>query len=215
MPTTMPTTAIDALVLEVPDPDAARAFYDAAFGLSDVLRLRRAPAPITGFRAFTISLIMRGPTDVDRLFARALEAGATAVKPAGRSMWGYGGVLRSPDGVLWKIATPSKKDTGPATGEVTQVVVLIGAADVAESKRAYVDHGLAVARSFGRKYVEFDTGSRVTLGLYTRKGLAKDAGVPAGDLGDLDETTERGLVIVGGTSAFSDPDGFVWEAVTE
>ena len=212
MTTTTPTIAIDALVLEVPDPDAARAFYATAFGLGDLLRFAAGAAPAADFRAFTLSLIVAGPADVDLLFDRALDAGATTVKPAARSMWGYGGVLRSPDGTLWKIASSSKKDSGPATGEVEQVVLLTGAADVVETKRAYVERGVAVARSFGRKYVEFDTGSRVKLALYGRKALAKDAGVP---LGDLDETGSRGLTIVGGLGSFTDPDGFVWEAGSE
>jgi hypothetical protein len=40
---------------------------------------------------------------------------------------------------------------------LTEIVLLLGVADVAASKRFYVDHGLAVAKSFGRKYVQFDT----------------------------------------------------------
>ena len=57
-------------------------------------------------------------------------------------------------------------------------MLLLGVADVAASKRFYVERGLAVAKSFGRKYVEFATrvGS-VTLALYGRRALAKDAGV--------------------------------------
>src|ERR1700730_3431761 len=51
-------------------------------------------------------------------------------------------------------------------------------ADVAASKRFYIDRGLAVARSFGRKYVEFATpSSLVKLALYGRGALAKDAGL--------------------------------------
>jgi hypothetical protein len=54
----------------------------------------------------------------------------------------------------------------------------VGAADVAASKRFYVDHSFAVAKSFGRKYVQFDADSNhVKLALYGRRALAKDAGV--------------------------------------
>jgi len=57
-------------------------------------------------------------------------------------------------------------------------VLLLGVADVAASKRFYIDRGLAVAKSFGRMYVEFATpSSPVKLALYRRRALAKDAGV--------------------------------------
>jgi len=81
-------------------------------------------------------------------------------------------------------------------------------ADLAESKRFYTDHGLSVAKSFGRKYVEFDTGSGpVKLGLYGRKALAKDAGVAP------DGTGSHRIAINAGSGPFTDPDGFAWEGV--
>ena len=78
---------------------------------------------------------------------------------------------------------------------------------MAASKRFYVDRGLAVAKSFGRKYVEFATpSSPVKLALYARRGLAKDAGVsPEG-------TGSHRLVIGSDAGPFTDPDGFAWEA---
>ena len=89
--------------------------------------------------------------------------------------------MQAPDGTIWKIATSAKKDTGPATRQIDQIVLLLGAADVAASKRFYTDRGLAVAKSFGREYVEFATpSSPVRLALYGRRALAKDAGVAAG-----------------------------------
>lgn len=39
-------------------------------------------------------------------------AGATALKPAAKSLWGYGGVVQAPDGTIWTVASSSKKDTG-------------------------------------------------------------------------------------------------------
>ena len=84
--------------------------------------------------------------------------GATALKPAAKSFWGYGGVVQAPDGTIWKVATSAKKDTGPATRQIDDFVLLLGVADVAATKRFYVDHGLAVAKSFGSKYVEFVVG---------------------------------------------------------
>jgi catechol 2,3-dioxygenase-like lactoylglutathione lyase family enzyme len=86
-------------------------------------------------------------------------------------------------------------------------VLLLGVADVAASKKFYVDHGLAVAKSFGRKYVQFATPSGpVKLGLYGRRALAKDAGVPA------DGTGSHRLTIGSDAGPFTDPDGFAWEA---
>jgi hypothetical protein len=99
------------------------------------------------------------------------------MKPVEKSLWGYGGVVQAPDGAIWKVATSTKKDTGPATREIDQIVLLMTAEDVGASKKFYVDHRLAVEKSFG-KYVEFKMPSNpVGLGLYGRRALAKDAGV--------------------------------------
>jgi hypothetical protein len=121
-------------------------------------------------------------------------------------LWGYGGVVRAPDGAIWKVATSSKKDTGPATRQIDDIVLLLGVADVKASKRFYVDRGLSVAKSYGSKYVEFDTPStQLKLALYGHRALAKDAGVPP------DGTGSHGIVIVGDAGQFTDPDGFAWE----
>jgi hypothetical protein len=68
---------------------------------------------------------------------------------------GYGGVVQDPGGAIWKVATSSKKDTGPATREIDGLVLLLGVENVKATKRFYLDRGLAVAKSFGSKYVEF------------------------------------------------------------
>jgi catechol 2,3-dioxygenase-like lactoylglutathione lyase family enzyme len=82
----------------------------------------------------------------------------------------------------------------------------MAAADVAASKRFYVDRGLAVGKSFG-KYVEFDMpSSPVKMGLYGRRALAKDAGVAP------DSTGSHRLAIGSNAGPFTDPDGFAWEA---
>jgi catechol 2,3-dioxygenase-like lactoylglutathione lyase family enzyme len=200
--------SIDFVTLEVADLTAARRFYDTAFDLGPALRLRAASeAPTSGFRGFTLSLTVSQPATVRALFDAALGAGATPLKPAAKSLWGFGGVVRAPDGTIWKIATSNKKDSGPATREIDRIVLLLGAADVAASKRFYVDRGLAVGKSFGRKYVEFDMPSAaVGLGLYGRRALAKDAGV------DPDGSGSHRLVIAGDAGPFADPDGFEWEA---
>ena len=200
--------SIASVTLEVTDPTAADRFYTAAFGLGPELRLRASDEPTSGFRGFTISLVVSQPGTVNSLFGTALEAGATALKPAAKSFWGYGGVLRAPDGTIWKISTSNKKDTGPVTRDVDQVVLLLGVADVAVTKRFYQERGLEVAKSFGRKYVEFATGSGgVKLALYGRRAAAKDAGVAPEGSGS------HRLAIGSDAGPFTDPDGFVWEPV--
>src|SRR3954454_7248803 len=197
---------IHSITLEVADPTAARNFYTTAFGLGPELRLRASDAPSTGFRGFTLSLTVSQPATASALLDAALDAGATSLKPAAKSLWGFGGVVQSPDGTIWKVATSKKKNSGPATRQIDKVVLLLGAADVAASKRFYVDHGLAVAKSFGRKYVEFDMPSgAVTLGLYGRRALAKDAGV------DQDGSGSHPLLVGGGIRGFFEAEGFEWE----
>ena len=199
--------AITSVTLEVPDPAAARDFYRAAFGLDAQVRFRASEEPTTGFRGFTLSLVVSQPSTVDSLVGTALDAGATMIKPVKKSFWGYGGSLRAPDGTIWKVASSSKKETGPATRQIDDIVLLLGVEDIVASKQFYVEQGLTVARSFGRKYVEFDTpASHVKLALYARRGLAKDAGVPP------EGTGSHRIAITSDAGPFTDPDGFAWEA---
>jgi predicted lactoylglutathione lyase len=199
-------TYIESLTLEVADLTAAERFYATAFGLGTQLSLRASEAPTSGFRGFTLSLTVSQPADVSTLIDAALDAGATPLKPAAKSFWGYGGVVQAPDGTIWKIATSAKKNTGPATRKIDQIVLLLGVADVAASKRFYMDRGLAVAKSFGPMYVEFATpSSPVKLALYRRRALAKDAGVSP------DGTGSHRLAIGSDAEPFTDPDGFAWE----
>src|SRR4051812_6133432 len=201
--------SIDSVTLEVADPSAARDFYTTAFALGPELQLQASNAPTSGFRGFTLSLTVSQPATARALVDAALAAGATSLKPAAKSLWGFGGVVQAPDGTIWKVATSNKKDSGPATREIDRIVLLLGASGVAASKRFYVDRGLAVAKSFGRKYVEFDMpSSAVKLGLYGRRALAKDAGV------DQDGSGSHRIVIGGDGGRFADPDGFEWEPAT-
>jgi predicted lactoylglutathione lyase len=203
-------TSIESVTLEVADPTAANRFYTTAFGLSSQIRLRASEAPTTGFRGFTLSLVVSQPANVNAFVDAAVDAGASPLKPATKSLWGYGGVVQAPDGTIWQVATSSKKDTGPATRQIDEIVLLLGVADVAASKRFYADHGLAVAKSFGSKYVEFATGSGpVKLSLYKRRALAKVAGVSP------DGTGSHRLVVGSDAGPFSDPDGFAWAIESE
>ncbi|WUJ74993.1 glyoxalase [Kribbella soli] len=198
-------TNLRGVVLEVADVAEAERFLKEAFGLDERVRVRESAADTSGFRGFTLSLTVGQPSTVTSLFESAIAAGATVVKPVTKSLWGYGGTLQAPDGTIWKVATSAKKDTGPATREIDSVVLLLGCEDVAKSKKFYVDNGLTVARSFGRKYVEFDGTGPVKLGLYSRKALAKDAGVPA------DGGGAHRIALTMDAGAHVDPDGFAWE----
>ncbi len=197
-------TSIQSVILEVDDPAATGVFYSAAFGLGPQVRLRASEAPTTGFRGFTLNLGVSQPATVDGLISTALDAGATPLKPATKSLWGYSDVVQAPDGTIWKVATSSKKDSGPATREIDEIVLLLGVADVAASKRFYVDRGLEVAKSFGSKYVQFAT-EHIKLALYGRRALAKDAGVSP------DGSGSHRVVIGSDAGTFTDPDGFAWE----
>ena len=201
--------ALDHVTLEVDDPTAAELFYKSAFDLGDVVRVRASHAPTTGFRGFTLSLVVGQPSTVDSLVQSALDAGATTLKPVTKSFWGYGGVIQAPDGTVIKVATSQKKDTAPASRTIDQVALLLGVADVKASKRFYVGKGLAVAKSFGGKYVEFDTpSSAVTLALYPRRALAKDTGLAQ------EGTGSHRIVLSGEAGPLTDPDQFVWETAT-
>ncbi|MGS2648070.1 glyoxalase [Streptosporangium sp. LJ11] len=200
-------TSIHSVTFEVPDPASADDFYATAFGVGAHVLARASQAPTTGFRGYLMSLVVSQPSTVDSLFGTALQGGATALKPPAKSFWGYGGVLRDPYGTLWKIASSSKKDTGPATRNIDDIVLLLGVDDVAVTKRFYVERGLSVTRSFGRKYVEFATAP-VRLALYSRRAAAKDAGVP------IEGTGSHRLIIDTDAGTFTDPDGFTWEAAS-
>ncbi|MEU7893955.1 glyoxalase [Nonomuraea sp. NPDC049152] len=200
-------TSIPFVTLEVPDPTVADDFYATAFGVGTHVRARASQAPTTGFRGFAMSLVVSQPSTVDSLFGTALDAGATTLKPATKGFWGYGGVLLDPYGTIWKIASSSKKDTGPVTRQIDDIVLLLGVADVAATKRFYVERGLPVAKSFGRKYVEF-AASPVKLALYGRRTAAKDAGVSP------DGTGSHRIVIGSDAGTSTDPDGFEWEAAS-
>jgi hypothetical protein len=129
------------------------------------------------------------------------------LKPAAKSLWGYGGVVQAPDGTIVTVASSSKKDTGPAAREIDELVLQLGVADVAATKRFYVDRGFDVAKSYGRRYVQFDSGP-VTLALYKRRGLAKVSGVSP------DGSGSHRIAVGSDAGPFTDPDGFGWEATS-
>jgi hypothetical protein len=46
--------------------------------------------------------------------------------------------VQAPDGTIWKVATASKKDTGPATRQIDGIALLLGVADGLFAGRAWV-----------------------------------------------------------------------------
>lgn len=197
-------TRIESVTIETPDPAALDVFHKAAFGPELPVRARHGDAATTGFRGFTLSLVVSRPSTVDAFVDAALKAGASELTPPKKSMWGYGGGVTGPDGTIWTVASSSKKDRGPDVHQIEEFVLQLGAEDVAASKRFYVERGLEVAKSFGRKYVSFATGP-ITLALLSRRALAKNAGVPA------DGTGSHRIVVNSPAGTFTDPDGFTWE----
>ena len=200
--------SIRSITLETPDLAAAHDFY-ASLDVAAHVGLRSSMAPTSGFRGFTLSLVVPQPSTVDTLTAAARDAGASVLKPVAKSFWGYGGVLQAPDGSISKVATSSNKEVGAPPLATDDVVLLLGVGDVRASKRFYVERGLTVRRSFGSKYVEFDApASSAKLVLYGRRALAKDAGVPG------EGTGSHRILIDGGAGSFTDPDGFAWQPAT-
>jgi uncharacterized glyoxalase superfamily protein PhnB len=204
-------TSINQVTLMVSstDIDAAQDFYSSAFGAIPQIRLASSDAESDGFRGFTLSLIVSQPSSVDELTDAAVAHGAAILKPAKKQFWGgYSGVVKAPDGTICKVATSANKNT---TGDrlIERVTLILGVANMKKSKQYYVDHGLTVAKSFGSKYVEFAAaGDAVTLALYKRAGLAKDAGVA------VDGGGAHRIVICPDTGAFVDPDGFTWKSIS-
>ena len=194
---------INKLVLEVADTAAADIFHKA-LGVDGYVEVRLSDSSSSGFRGFTVSLICTQPANVDAVVEAAVAAGATVLKPAEKSFWGYGGVVQAPDGTIWKVAASSKKNKAPAAQEFENVVLLLGVDDVKASKQFYVEQGVGVEKSYGGKYVELES-SPVKLALYPRKANAKDAGVSPEGSGS------HRLVVACTVGAFTDPDGYVWE----
>lgn len=196
---------IESITLEVADPTAAERFYSTVFGEDARVRVQHSQEPTSGFRGFTLSLLVSQPANADAVIDAALDAGATALKPAKKSLWGYGGVVQAPDGTIVTVASSSKKNSGPAARQIDDLVLQLGCADVAKSKQFLIDRGFEPTKSYGSRYVEFAASSSpLKLSLYKRRALAKVAGV------DPEGTGSHRIVIGGDAGSYTDPDGFVW-----
>lgn len=202
-------TAIESVVLEVDEVAPAEAFC-AALGVGDLVLVREGDAPSSGFRGFTLSLVCGLPDHVDALLRAAVAAGARILKPAKKSLWGYGAIVEGPDGTIWKFATSTKKHAGDDTAAFDDLVVLLGVEDVKAARQFYVDRGLTVNKSYGGKYADFEApDGGITLALYPRRAAAKEAGV------DVAGSGSHRIALRGTTGAFIDPDGFVWESTAD
>ncbi len=98
----------------------AVAFFELQKGLQLALWPRASIARDTGLplqpssaTEFTIGHNVGGKEEVDAIMKQAKDAGATIVKPAGKTFWGgYAGYFQDPDGHLWEIAwNPAWEDT--------------------------------------------------------------------------------------------------------
>ncbi|QOR69343.1 glyoxalase [Ruania alkalisoli] len=198
-------TALMSLTLGCENPEPTRALCQA-LGVADRVSAAHSDEPTTGFRGFSLSLVAPSRGHVDALLQVALDGGASVLQPASTSFWGYGAIVASPDGAIWKFASSSKKDTGEAVPEFDNLVVLLGVDDVKASKRFYISQGMHAGRSFGGKYAELGgTDGGLTLAVYPRKTAAKEVGAdPAG-------SGSHRVVLGSDGPAFTDPDGFVWE----
>ncbi|GAB3187112.1 glyoxalase [Nesterenkonia suensis] len=197
-------STISHLLLEAADPASSERLW-TALGISDRVQVRKSDAETDGFRGFTVSLVAPGPSDVDALMETAQAAGATVTDPASKSLWGYGGAVRSVDGTSVTFASSSKKDSGTTTGVLENLILQLGVDDVAATRTFYTAQGLSVGTSYGKRYVEFETGA-VTLTAVRRKTVAKVAGVDPASSG------APRMAIIGGIGPLTDPDGFVWDA---
>lgn len=119
---------VTLITLGVRDLDRARAFYGALgwrpaqeaegvafyqmqgaalalYGLSDLAHDQDRAVADLGTGAVTLAQNFADEAEVDQAFARALAAGATALKrPEAASWGGYSGTWADPDGHVWEMA---------------------------------------------------------------------------------------------------------------
>ena len=77
----------------------------ALFGRADLAKDADVEDRPTGFAAITLAYNARSKEEADDVYARAIAAGAKAVKPLQDVFWGgYSGYFADPDGHLWEVA---------------------------------------------------------------------------------------------------------------
>ncbi|MGR3290657.1 MAG: VOC family protein [Paracoccaceae bacterium] len=75
------------------------------FGLSDLAKDQGRPDTKLGFGAMTLAQNFTTTEEVEAAYAKALSAGATALKSPQEVFWGgYSGYYADPDGHVWEVA---------------------------------------------------------------------------------------------------------------
>ena len=83
----------------------ANGFAFGLFGLDDLAKDQGRPGAPLGMGASTLAQNYETEAEVDAAFARALAAGATALKKPQKVFWGgYSGYFTDPDGHVWEVA---------------------------------------------------------------------------------------------------------------
>ncbi|WP_211228494.1 VOC family protein [Glycomyces tenuis] len=258
--------SLDVITLGTPDVRAAHDFYTGVlaplvadygewvdldmhgtghvglYGTENLAADAGAEGAPSGFRGYVVSYVLKQPSEVEAVVEAAGRHGAKVLKPAKKALFGaFSGVFEAPDGSIWKVSAPTKKDTGPA-GEPpvpTETAALLGVAEPKRSKTFYETLGMTTDRDYGDQYIDFlPAAGTCRFGLMTRAALAKDVGADEGGAGfravafnrtaasraDVDALMERadaagGRIATpaveqewGGYSGhFTDPDGFLWK----
>lgn len=88
------------------------------FGRNSLAQDANVPYEKASFNSFALAHNLGSEAEVDALFAEALAAGATAVKPPQKVFWGgYSGYFKDLDGHLWEIAYNPFMWVGPEDTE--------------------------------------------------------------------------------------------------
>ena len=83
----------------------ANGFVFGLFGLGPLAADQGRPDATLGTGASALAQNFSTESEVDAAFARALEAGATALKSPEKVFWGgYSGYFADPDGHVWELA---------------------------------------------------------------------------------------------------------------
>lgn len=257
--------SLDAIALGASDARAAHEFYTAVLaptvtdhgqwvdldlhgtGHLGLYGAERPAADVAaedtppGFGGYVISYVLEQPSEVAAAVEAAGRHGAKILKPAKKALFGaFSGAFEAPDGSVWKVSAPTKKDTGPAASppEPTETAALLGVAEPKRSKVFYETLGMTVDRDYGDQYIDFaPIAGACRLGLMKRGALARDVGVDADggrhgavfhrtatSRSEVDVLMDRADTAGGRITSpatareqggyaghFTDPDGFQWQ----
>ncbi|MDV6014640.1 VOC family protein [Haloechinothrix sp. LS1_15] len=258
--------SLDNVTLGVPDVPDAHEFYTSVLsptatgggqfvqldmhgtgqlslhGIEELTSDAGADPATSGFRGYIVSYVVSQPSEVASLVDAASRNGAKVHKPAKKALFGaFSGVFQAPDGAVWKVAAPTKKDTGPAGDPPlpTETGIILGVSDPKVSRAFYVALGMTVDRDYGTSYIDFHPNpGTCRFCLMPRKDLAKDVGIDRDGAGSSAMVLDRRAgsrhevdarlaeaVAAGGQVAvaaaetsggdyvgyFTDPDGFLWK----